>query len=298
MPERVGPASILQMAATHLQHRSLESLNVYTGAGAPNPVVKVNAAGNAVHGRDIQIKLNGSIIHTQPLNYYDYAKIVAPATIAQISSGSANIEVANIGTEANDRMVIAMTELVYPSVFNCNGESELSFELPASAAGNYLEIAGFNYNAVVPVLYDLTNGKRYVIDITGNPLIVKVALEPSASSRKLVLASDTPTVITHIASLTQRNFINFGVAANQGDYIIISHPNLTNGANGTNPINDYKNYRSSSQGGGYNAKIYMIDELVDQFALGHQEKSFVNKEFPEMGESQLCVTIKKCFTDR
>ena len=55
--------------------------------------------------------------------------------------------------------------------------------------GNYLEISNFNYNGVAPVLYDLTNGARYVCDIT-DPTLVKVLLQPSAVDRKLVLVSE------------------------------------------------------------------------------------------------------------
>jgi hypothetical protein len=246
---------------------STSSLQVYTGAGAPEPFVNVNAAGNAVHARDIRIKLNGNIIYTQPLNYYDYAKITAPATIAQIASGIVDIEMANTGTESSDRMVIAKVELTYPHRFDMASTSNINFELPANAAGNYLQITGFFYTGPAPVLYDVTNGKRYVADIS-NPVILKFALLPSSVNRRLILISEGPENIRFINSFQQRNFVNYGLPANQGNFLIITHPSLMNGANGTNPINDYKNYRNSLQGGSYDAKVYMIDELIDQFGLG------------------------------
>ncbi|HKB44504.1 MAG TPA: C25 family cysteine peptidase, partial [Chitinophagaceae bacterium] len=83
-----------------------------------------------------------------------------------------------------------------------------------------------------------------------------------------VLVSEDATNVKDVTSLQQRNFVNFNLAANQGNYLIITHPVLTNGSGGTNPIDDYKAYRSSPAGGGYNVKAYMIDELVDQFGLG------------------------------
>ncbi len=36
----------------------------------------------------------------------------------------------------------------------------------------------------------------------------------------------------------------------------------------SNPVEDYKTYRSSPAGGSHNAKIYLVDELVDQFGFG------------------------------
>ncbi len=246
---------------------SASGIRPYTGPGAPEPKVQVNAAGNAIHARNIQVKLNGTLIHSQPLNYYDYAKITAPATIGQISSESFDIEITNAGTEPNDRMVVAKAELIYAHRFDMGSVSNISFELPASNVGNYLEITGFIYSGPTPVLYDVTNGKRYEADIT-NPVILKIALQPSSVTRKLVLVNEAPGNIAGITSFQQRNFVNYGLPANQGNYLIITNPVLTNGANGSNPVDDYKNYRSSVAGGSYDARVYMIDELIDQFGWG------------------------------
>jgi len=82
------------------------------------------------------------------------------------------------------------------------------------------------------------------------------------------VVSQEPANTIAVNSFQQRNFVDYSLPANQGDFLIITHPALTNGANGTNPINDYKIYRSSAAGGGFTAKVYMIDELVDQFGLG------------------------------
>jgi len=257
---------------------SVSGIRPYTGPGAPAPVVKVNASGNAIHARNIQVKLNGNLLYDQPVNYYDYVKIAAPGDVSTLSSEIANIEVINAGTEANDRMVVSQIEIVYAHRFDMGSVSNISFELPANTAGNYLEVTGFIYSGPSPVLYDVTNGQRYVADIT-NPVILKFALLPSAVDRKLIIVSEAPAVISSVTSLQTRNFVDYGLPANQGNFLIITHPLLTNGANGTNPVADYKNYRSSPQGGGYNAKIYMIDELVDQFGLGIKKHPLAIRNF-------------------
>lgn len=242
-------------------------LRLYSGPGAPGATIKVNAAGNAVHPRYFRVRINGDSVAGQTINYYDYAKVSAPVSLSLLSSGTANVEVTNMGVAPSDRMVIAQVELIYPHTFDFGGPNNYYFELPANAAGNYLEITLFSYSGPAPVMYDLTNGKRYVVNNT-NPSLLKVALEPSAVDRKLVLVNEAPSNIITVNSLQQRNFVNYALPANQGNFLIITHPTLTNGANGTNPINDYKAYRSSTQGGGYNVGVYMIDELVDQFGLG------------------------------
>jgi len=256
---------------------SSSGIRVYTGADAPLPTVKVSAAGNAVHSRDIQVKVNGTVVHTQAMNFYDYAKISTPIAIGLISSNSVNIEVNNIGIEANDRMVVGQVELTYPHQYDMGSVSNMEFEILPSSAGNYLEITGFFYTGPAPVLYDYTNNKRYVADIT-NPVILKFALEPSLSARKLLLVSEAPGNITAVTSFQQRNFVDYGVSANQGDYLIISNKVL--GLNANEPVDLYRQYRVKPEGGSFNAKIYDIDELVDQFAYGIKKHPLLKAHRP------------------
>ncbi|MFZ1260194.1 MAG: hypothetical protein WAQ93_06910, partial [Chitinophagaceae bacterium] len=48
------------------------NLNPYTGAGAPNPVLKINATGNALNPRTLEIKANGNIVSNINLDFFDY----------------------------------------------------------------------------------------------------------------------------------------------------------------------------------------------------------------------------------
>jgi hypothetical protein len=268
----------LDIANGGTQSANYSNLYVYSGAGAPTPVVKVNAAGNAVHTRYFRVTINGDSVLGSDLNYYDYIKASGTFNISLLSGNYANLDITNMGTEASDRMVIASSEIIYPRRFDLGGFGNFSFALPANPAGNYLEIAGFAYSGGPPVLYDLTNHTRYVADMT-NPLLLKFALLPSSVDRKLVLESVAGIHVFNITTIQPRNFVNYGLPANQGNYLIISHPYLLNGANGTNPIDDYRAYRSSPEGGSYNAKIYMIDDLNDQFGLGIKKNPLSIRNF-------------------
>ena len=46
-----------------------------------------------------------------------------------------------------------------------------------------------------------------------------------------------------------------------------------------NPVADYMNYRSSAAGGSYNAQMYDINELTDQFAFGIQKHPLAIRNF-------------------
>ena len=262
------PANPATGAAATLLNFNVGNLLPFTGVGAPAPVLKINAVGNALNPRKLEAKVNSVTVVDQTMDYFDYVKLQVPIASSLISTGSVGIEIRNkCTTSPNDRMVVATTELSYPRLFNFANKDRFEFSLPASATGNYLEISAFNHNGLSPVLYDFTNGKRYVCDIT-NPLLVKVLLQPSTTERKLLLISQQPSVPVAITNLQQRNFVNYSLPANRGDYLIISHPALMNGAAGNNPVDEYKNYRNSVAGGSFNTKIYLIDELVDQFSYG------------------------------
>ena len=268
------------------------NLGAYTGADAPSAIYKFNAAGNAQNPRQLEIKLNGNVIASQPMDFFDYVKLNIPIPVSAISAG-AYFEYKNAGTEPNDQMVFAYSELLYPKQFNFDNSKNFYFELPANTNGNYLEITNFNHGGVPPVLYDYTNGKRYVADIT-NPAIIKIALLPSSTDRKLGLVSSAADNI-HLLTTTfkQRNFLNITQSSNQGNYIIISNSLLANGANGSNPLEEYKLYRNSSLGGGFNAKIYMIDEITDQFGFGIRRTPLAVRNFIRWARDKFTTTPVK-----
>jgi len=246
---------------------TFSGLAAYTGPGAPNPLVKTNVVGNALNPRDVEVKVNGTTAITVPLNFFDYIKLQTPITPAQLSTNSVVIDVKNAAAAPNDRLVIAQTELVYARQFDFGGADNFSFELPANPSGNYLEITGFNFGSVAPVLYDMTNGKRYVCDIAAAPL-VRVALQGSATARKLLLVTQAAGFAKNADNLQARNFVNYSAANNQGNFMIISHPALTTATGGGNPVEDYRAYRSSVAGGSFTAKVYMVDEIIDQYGFG------------------------------
>ena len=268
------------------------NLNPYTGVGAPAPILKINATGNALNPRQIEVKVNGSIVQNITMDFFDYVKASIPVNQADVNTGSLNVEVANrCLTSGSDRMVIAQSELQYARLFNFGGADKFEFTLPANATGNYLEISNFSHNGVSPVLYDFTNGKRYVCDIT-NPSLVKVELQASATIRKLLLVSQHSSVPVAITTFQTRNFVNYGLPANQGNYLIISHPALMNGAGGSNPVENYKTYRSSVPGGSHNAKVYLIDELVDQFAFGIKKNPLAVRNFIRWARNTYTAPVK------
>nr|MBA2500031.1 hypothetical protein [Chitinophagaceae bacterium] len=254
--------------------------NLFVYTGGPDATISYAAAGNAFYPRKVGVRINNVVIDTmQEMNFMTYAKASFPVPISVISTNSAAISFDDITAFTSDRMVIARSELTYPRLFNFGGSRNFIFKLPANALGNYLEISNFNFGGQAPVLYDLTNRKRYVADITAAPLI-KIVLEPSSTERELVLLNQTATNILPITGgFIMRNFIDYGNSSNQGDYLIITNSKLRQGQGGSDPVEEYRQYRSSAMGGGYNAKIYDEEELTDQFAFGIKKHPIAIRNF-------------------
>ncbi|MEI2748270.1 MAG: C25 family cysteine peptidase [Ferruginibacter sp.] len=250
------------------------NLNVYTAGPANSLSVRVNAAGNAPNTRNLKIKLFNNEITTAPysnpinLDFFSYKKASIdnlPISLLQ-NPNYLPIYVNGTSTVTLDRMVVAKIEFTYPATFNFVNERYFPFDLAASATGNYLVIDNFNYGSVAPVLYDMTSGSRYIGEIASTPGKVKFVLPPSSQARKLILMNQENA--QSINSFTQRNFVNITDPSNQGDYVIISHPVLYNDGSGNNYVDQYRQYRSTVAGGGYNAKVYDINDLTDQFGFG------------------------------
>jgi hypothetical protein len=251
--------------------------NMYPYLQGPNMTLRVNMVGDAQNSRKVRLNINSDSIATYQMDYINYVKAENSIPVNKISAGSATFYIINQSPDGCDEMRTAKVELTYPRLFNFGGASVFNFTLDSSSKGRYLAITNFNYNGVAPVLYDIANGKRYVADIS-NADTVKVVLDPSTVPYNLVLTSQAGTYYKTISNLQTRKFINFSDPANQGNYLIISNP-LIYGSGSTNYVEQYRQYRASTAGGSFDAKVIDINELVDQFAWGVKKHPLSIKNF-------------------
>ena len=249
-------------------------MNVYAAGPANSLSVRVNASGNAENARNLKININGpsgTEIYNVGMPFFTYRKAVVNNLPLSLLTNTTNVIVAvsNTSSVSTDRMVVATMGITYPATFNFNNEKSFYFELGASATGNYLNISNFNAGSSQPVLYDIINGRRYVADISSTAGIVKFVLPPSTDEvRKFRLMSNDASNVNMVAGLVSKTFLNIGNAGNQGGFLIISNKDLYNDGNGNNNVEQYRLYRSSINGGSFNAKTYEIEELTDQFGFG------------------------------
>lgn len=277
--------------------QDLTNMNRYA-AGPPNSVTfTVGAAGNALYTRDLVCRFYSSIISQKPMPYFNYFKDTIRNLPLSLLASPSNLPVSVGGnsSNSNDRIVVSNFSVTYPATFNFNGEKNFYFELKENNQGNYLVITNFASNDNLPILYDYNTARRYLGDIS-TPGEVRFALPPSSDTlRKFNLMSQHISNINLVTSLTSKTFTNYANTANQADYIIISHPVLYNNGTGVNNVELYRQYRSSVTGGGYNAKIYSIDELNDQFGLGIKRHPLAIRDFIKYASLNFTVAPKYVF---
>ncbi len=259
----------------------LDNINKYTAGPQNNVMFTVTAAGNALNPRELVCNVQGTNVIQKPMPYFNYLKdTIRNLPLSILNSPSfIGVSINGNSTLANDRTVVSCFSVTYPATFNFNNGKNFYFELKNTAVGNYLVITNFNTNSTAPILYDYNSGKRIIGDISVAGQ-VRFVLAPSADTlRKFNLMNGDVSNFARVTSLSPKTFINYANAANRGDYLIISNPVLYNNGSGTNNVDLYRQYRSSAVGGGFNAKVYNIDELNDQFGFGIKKHPAAIRDF-------------------
>ena len=231
------------------------------GSG-PDPVYELTVSGNTNNARNFRFAVNGTELLNVPLNQFGGQAYRGTLPKGLIGKPTDLVTLSNLGTSGSDRMVVHRIRITYPRTFDFGGAGVFEFSLPASPAGNYLDVANFRTGPGTPILLDLTNLRRYPADRSGDRL--RFAL-PAGGERRFVLLGTDPSDLRTVQSLQPRTFTDYRLPQNQGDFLIIAHSRLRAAGD---PVDAYRAYRASATGGGHVARIYDIDELTDQFAYG------------------------------
>ncbi len=268
--------------------------NLYVYNAGPSSTFNFGATGIALNPRTVNVSINNTVIKDTMMDYFNDIHTAVPFPTALISSNSAAVKFVNTAASTSDRYVVSYYELNYPRTFNFDNKTNFEFKLPADNDGYYIEITNFNSGSLAPVLYDLSFGTRYVGDIS-TPGTIKFALPASTSEGNFVLVNAENTNAINVPVLTTRNFIRYNDPANQGNYLIITHPSLNIGTAGRKPLDEYQTYRSSTEGGGFDAKLVDINELVDQFAFGIKKHPLSVRNFILYARANFSQPLKNIF---
>ncbi|MEO1435717.1 MAG: C25 family cysteine peptidase, partial [Bacteroidota bacterium] len=165
------------------------------------------------------------------------------------------------GAVAGDVHAVSYVQIDYPRTFDFGDASWFEFRLDGSNNQTYLEITNFNHGGTAPVLYDFTNNIQIQTSLSGST--VRVTLPPSSADMELVLVNRNASQSIDQSAFIQKDFVDY--FSTTGDFIIITDDRMSTATNGSNPIQDYVDYRNST---GFDAIYVPTEDIYDQFAYG------------------------------
>ncbi|MBR9921811.1 MAG: hypothetical protein GYB31_13305 [Bacteroidetes bacterium] len=192
----------------------------------------------------------------------------------------------------NDKQAVAYISLKAPRPFDFEGEAVFTFDLPASANEQYLEISQFSANGQDPVLYDITNQQRLIATLDNG--LIKILLPPSTEDRQLVLSSQSA-----ILSPTNPKEIDFtDFTQVDPEYLVLYSRALTTSSTGDDWIQEYVDYRSSNPYNSYETYKIEVTQLYEQFGYGSLYhplaiRNFANWAAQNWSDPQHCFIIGK-----
>ncbi len=166
----------------------------------------------------------------------------------------------------------------YPREFNFEGKDRFELSL-ADNRERYIEFENFDGGTGNVTVYDLTNNWRFeaVYDAARSVYQLNLPQGNDIEAARNLFIFNNNNGFGAVEQLTTVQFTDFSALENQGNYLIISHPQLMAGE--VNQVERYKVYRESQEGRGYNVTVVSIEELYDQFAWGISKHPLAIKKF-------------------
>jgi len=166
-------------------------------------------------------------------------------------------------TAYRDYMGLSYISINYPRNFNFSQVDTLAFCLEGKEESQYVEFENLDADETYYLL-DLTNQLKIQVPYLSEKKVHAVHL-PVAENEKRKLYFYRANKIRSVQNLTALNFTNFDNLANQGDYIIITHPKLLRN---NKAVEEYVDYRSSAVGGNHQPIVVNVEELYDLYSYG------------------------------
>ncbi len=168
----------------------------------------------------------------------------------------------------------------YPHSYDFEGKSKFAFTLDNNQQ-KYLEISQFSGGSQ-PILYDLTNNLR-IQPVEENGLYkfhLPAGANPNSKRELYFTGTDclfNTCQVIKFNKLSPVTFVDYSKIENQGDYIILSNAALMQGD--IDYVEEYRKYRSSPEGGNYQAVVVDVMQLYDQYGYGIYQHPIAIKHF-------------------
>ncbi len=173
--------------------------------------------------------------------------------------------------QPEDRMSISTIEYRYESLFKFDQKQIASLLIGPSLTRKTMLIEEFDGGSEM-TLYDITN-HYYIFSQRQPDGTYPVDLPPSDQEREILIMR--PDQYAEGLRLTEVRMASY--EAGDEDYMIVTTERLRTGT--TDAVNDYIQYRSSPQGGGYKVKLVYYEDIENQFGFGVQKHNIAMRNF-------------------
>ncbi|MCB0516902.1 MAG: C25 family cysteine peptidase [Chitinophagales bacterium] len=203
---------------------------------------------------------------------------MSDATSFYIEPRDSVMTIANTNFNLETNIRLSYIKVKYPRQFNFGNATSFEFTIDASTE-KYIEISNFN-GGTSPILYDKTTQRRMTPVVENGKYKFKISpIAGAPNEHKMLILNSSEISYISSSAIAPMNFTNYANTANQGNYVIITHPSLEAGA--VDYVNQYKQYRESALGGGYDVVVVNIEELYMQFSHGIRKhplsvRNFIN----------------------
>lgn len=211
-------------------------------------------------------------------NKYGVKSILFSIPASSFSNTINNISFNSVGGTQDDHR-LAHISVSYDRAFKFGQLDYFAFKLNAAPNKQYIEIENIDPNKEY-IIYDITNNLRYI----GKSKDKVVAFAFPASTQPLDLIFYNPNSKIEIPIKKITKFTDYGIK--QPNYLLVSHASLFNDINGKNWVQEYADYRASSQGGSYKTQVVDINQVYDQFGYGVERHNIALKNFTQYAVSK------------
>jgi hypothetical protein len=280
--EAEGWGSIWLNASTALFNIALPAPSFFNGAGL-SATLRAGIASRSNENHNIATRFN--TINFNPLVHlgYKFNRLEEQIPISNIAANN-TFSVKENGTGVSTQQnLVHYAELIYPRRFEFGNATSFYFKMQPSLQKQRIDITQFNSQSTQPILYDLTNG-LFIKNTNTVASATKTFVFPASSlEREFFICNDIASAYRVVNRMDSITFINYSL--NPGNYLIITHPKLFDTAGAINYVEEYRKYRdrvASPTTGNYDARIFDINQLRDQFAYGIEKSPLAIRNFSKM----------------
>jgi hypothetical protein len=210
---------------------------------------------NGLYQNFKEYRFNGEVIDADTTGEYEVISNIINLPVDKLKE---NNQFNIVNTGSTDQHMISTVAISYPRQFDLSGNSEFNINL--SSGRKYFEVEGFDFGNN-QVVIDPLNGRRYFVSDLGDN--TKGIIIDGSSNQQIHFYAETKLA-------PAMDMIEFQDLNNWSpSYIIITNRKIydTDGAE-RNVIQEYIDFRETTEGGNFDAEIVYTDMIYDQFGYG------------------------------